>query len=520
MKVSLSTDAPTRVRADLIAVGVRAGQLGRDRVFKQLDKASRGALAKAAQLEDFQGKAGEILRVNVRGIGAPLVLLIGLGETEWKARDARAFAVKAAQSAMRYGTLAVVLPQLEGAGLEEVVAAVTDGLLGGTYRYTRYLTGDRVPKRRTETAKIVVEDKRARALRGAIERGTILAESINLARDLVNAPPNDLTPTALAEAARIQAEQHGLTCKVWDKKGIEKIGMPLFLAVSLGSDQEPRLVHMQWKPKNAAKGTKRVTFVGKGLTFDSGGLCIKPGKSMIDMKCDMGGAAVTLGIMLACARLELPIEVHGFFGATENMTGASAYRPGDVFSSLEGKSVEIINTDAEGRLVLADVLAHAVQQTKPDYLIDHATLTGACLVALGPWTAGLFANDDELAGLYQEAARNAGESFWRLPLDEDLRELLKSDIADLKHVGDQYGGSITGALFLREFVGKTKWMHLDIAGPTFLDRPHGTSPKGGTGFGIATGVRFLERLAASAGDSRTSTPSAEPSRRAAKGSRA
>jgi leucyl aminopeptidase len=199
---------------------------------------------------------------------------------------------------------------------------------------------------------------------------------------------------------------------------------------------------------------------------------------------------------MAAARLKLPIEVHGLFGATENMTGAAAYRPGDVFASLEGKTVEIINTDAEGRLVLADVLAYAVKKLKPDYLIDHATLTGACMVALGPWTAGLFANDDALAAAYAKAGAEQGESFWRLPLDEELREQLKSDVADLKHMGDRYGGTITAALFLKEFVGKTKWAHLDIAGPAFLDRAHGTSPKGGTGFGIATGVRFLESLAA------------------------
>jgi leucyl aminopeptidase len=246
----------------------------------------------------------------------------------------------------------------------------------------------------------------------------------------------------------------------------------------------------------AGKKTKKIVFVGKGLTFDSGGLCIKPAAARLDMKCDMAGAATTIGIILAAARLKLPIEVHGLFGATENMTGSAAYRPGDVFKSLDGKTVEIINTDAEGRLVLADVLSYAAKKLKPDYMIDHATLTGACIVALGPWTAGLFSNDDTLAAAYAKAAAEQGESFWRLPLEEDLREMLKSDIADMKHMGDRYGGSITAALFLREFVGKTKWMHLDIAGPAFGERAHGVSPKGGTGFGVATGVRFLETLAA------------------------
>lgn len=493
MNVTLSNDAPSRVKADLLAIGVRAGQLGRDTVFKQLDKSTRGALSAAAKLDDFSGKAGETLRVNVRGIGAAAVLLVGLGgDTAWREKDARLLAVRTAQAGARYHTVALVLPPSGDA--ESSARAAAEGLITGAYKYTRYLTGERLPRRRTTTAKLVV-GKGGGDLRQALRAGTAIAESVTFARDLVNAPPNDLTPTALANAARDEGKKHGLEVRIWDKKGITGLGMHLFLAVNRGSAEEPRLVHMAWKPKDVRAGSKRVVFVGKGLTFDSGGLCIKPPKSMIDMKCDMAGAAATIGIMLSIARLNLPLEVHGVFGATENMTGSAAYRPGDVFPSLEGKSVEIINTDAEGRLVLADVLTWASRTLEPDFMIDHATLTGACMVALGPWTAGLFANDDELARAYVEAAAREGEPFWRMPLEEDLRELLKSDIADLKHVGDQYGGSITAALFLREFVGKSRWMHLDIAGPAFLERAHGPYPKGGTGFGIATGVRFLETLA-------------------------
>lgn len=492
MKVSISTDAPTKVRADLLVLGVRTGQLGKDKLTKQLDKAVHGALSDAAKLEDFSGKSGESLRVTVRGIEAGVVLLVGLGDAALKESDFRLLAVKSAQAGMKYASIALVLPE----GFEDRARAArlaTEGLLGGTYKYTQYLTGDRLPKRRTEVAHLVVM-KDDGDLRRAVRDGAAVGESVNFARDLVNAPPNDLTPSALAEAARSEGEARGLSVKVWDKKALEKLGMNLFLAVARGSSEEPRMVHMTWKPKKVKAGTKKIAFVGKGLTFDSGGLCIKPPKSMIDMKCDMAGAAATVGIMLACARLELPIEVHGFIGATENMTGASAYRPGDVFKSHEGKTVEIINTDAEGRLVLADVLSYVAKEVAPDYLIDHATLTGACMVALGPWTAGLFANDDELAAGYARAAGAEGESFWRMPLDEDLRDALKSDIADMKHVGDSHGGSITAALFLKEFVGKSKWMHLDIAGPAFLDRPHHQFPKGGTGFGIATAVRFLESL--------------------------
>ncbi|MCA9609657.1 MAG: leucyl aminopeptidase, partial [Myxococcales bacterium] len=277
------------------------------------------------------------------------------------------------------------------------------------------------------------------------------------------------------------------------KKGIQKLGMHLLLAVSRGSAQEPRFIHMTHKPKSgAAKG--KVVFVGKGLTFDAGGLCIKPPKSMLDMKCDMAGAATTIGIILAAARLDLPIEVHGIIGATENMLGADAYRPSDVFPSLDGKFVEIINTDAEGRLVLADALAYA-RELGADHMIDHATLTGACMVALGPWRAGLFTEDAALADAYLASAEAEGEAYWRLPLDKDLRESLKSDIADIKHTGDRPGGAITAALFLKEFAGEGSYMHLDIAGPAFQDGVHGVHPKGGTGFGVLTGIRFLESLA-------------------------
>jgi leucyl aminopeptidase len=312
-------------------------------------------------------------------------------------------------------------------------------------------------------------------------------------RDLVNAPPNDLTPVALANAAKEGASAHGVAYKEWDKKALDKLGMRLFLAVNRGSAEEPRMVHLSYVPPGVTK-PKKIVFVGKGLTFDSGGLCIKPAGSMIDMKCDMAGAATTIGIVLAAARLGVPIEIHGLFGATENMTGSSAYRPGDVFKSYQGKTVEIINTDAEGRLVLADVLTYA-SELKPDYLIDHATLTGACMVALGPWTAGLFSNDDGLAARYTTAAEAEGELYWRMPLVRDLRDSLRSEIADLKHTGDKHGGAISAALFLEEFVGKARWMHLDIAGPAFLERPHAQYPKGGSGFGVATGVRFLESLA-------------------------
>lgn len=488
MKLSLSTTALARVRTDLLAVPVSTDGFEKNAALRELDEATGGLLKSAAKAEEFSGKSGESLRVVASGVGAKVVLLLGTGEGALKPRDARALGVKASQAASKFGGVALAL----AADDDDSIRAAAEGLATGAYRYTTYLTGDRRPKKVLETGVLLTARKDAAAKR-ALEAGEIMAEAVILARDLVNAPPNDLTPTALANSAKASCEKHGISYKQWDKKALEKLGMSLFLAVNRGSAEEPRMVHMTYKPTGTKKH-KRVVFVGKGLTFDSGGLCIKPPASMIDMKCDMAGAAVTVGIILAAARMGVPVELHALFGATENMTGSEAYRPGDVFKSYEGKTVEIINTDAEGRLVLADVLFHA-SKLEPDYLIDHATLTGACMVALGPWTAGLFANDDELANRYLKAAEVEGESYWRMPLNDELRDSLRSDVADLKHTGDKHGGSITAALFLREFIGKSKWMHLDIAGPAFLERPHGTSPKGGTGFGIATAVRFLQQLA-------------------------
>lgn len=490
MKVTLSTDAPVAGKADLLAVGVRAGAAGKDPLLKKLDQASKGALKAQMKLEEFEGKPGQVLKTAAAGIAAKQLVLVGLGDAENPTTAARTLAARAAQIGQGYASLAIVPPAEDGGAIR----ATASGALLGAYRYTRYLTGDRAPKRLLGNVKILVGQRTAEQ-RAGLEAGLAVGECVNAARDLVNAPPNDLFPAALADFAKQKAAELGIDCKVWDKKGIEKLGMHLLLAVNRGSGKEPRFVHMTYKPEG--KPVAKVAFVGKGLTFDAGGLCLKPAKSMIDMKCDMAGAATTVGVLMAAARLKLPVEVHGVIGSTENMLGDDAYRPGDVFPSLDGKTVEIINTDAEGRLVLADALAYA-RNLGADYLIDHATLTGACMVALGPWTAGLFTGVDELAERYGAAAGEEGESFWRMPLTEDLRESLRSDIADLKHTGEPHGGAISAALFLREFVGDARWMHLDIAGPAFQERPHGIQPKGASGFGVLTAVRFLESLGAAA----------------------
>ncbi|MEZ4287338.1 MAG: leucyl aminopeptidase [Polyangiales bacterium] len=488
MKISLSNQSATEANVDLVVVPLTGDKKAIDASLKTYASAfGANTLAQLLDDEGFEGKPNQTAKVATRGkIAARWLLFVGLDPNQIAEIQARTLGRLAAKSASKQKKIAIALSEVNTL----TVRAVVEGLTEGAYEYREYKTKS-TPSSLASVALLVGAASNESTLSNAVRNGIAVAESVNTARDLVNAPPNDLHPVSLARFAQQEAKKLGLTCKIWDKKKIESEKMDLFLAVNRGSAIEPRLIHVVHKPRNAKK---KIVFVGKGLTFDSGGLCIKPAGSMIDMKCDMAGAATTLAIVFAAARLNLPIEVHGIVGSTENMTGSAAYRPGDVYKSHEGKTVEIINTDAEGRNVLADVLSWATS-LKPDVMIDHATLTGACMVALGPYRAGLFTDDDQLAADYLDAAASEGESFWRLPLDSDLRPMLKSDIADLKHTGSRWGGSITAALFLKEFVGNTTWMHLDIAGPAYLEGPHARHPKGGTGFGVATGVRFLESLA-------------------------
>jgi leucyl aminopeptidase len=491
MKLSLSNDAPQSVATDWLVVPASGKKPLSDPTLQRIDRAMGGALAAQFKEEGFDAKRGKTLSVPARGrLRAKNLLVVGLGDGVPSEATVRLLGVKAGRAAMSHNAVHVVAPSTDPAMLR----ALSDGIITGAYRYTRYLTGSRAPKKQLSKAFVVLEKRASAEQKHAVIEGSVIAAAVNFARDLVNCPPNDLTARVLADQAAERAKAVGISCKVWDKKGIEKLNMPLLLAVNRGSEEEPRFIHLTYKPKDATAHTPRVVFVGKGLTFDSGGLCLKPAASMLDMKCDMAGAATTIATVTAAAELGLPVEVHGVIGSTDNMTGGAAYRPGDVFTSRDGKTVEIINTDAEGRLVLADALSYA-RELDPMYLIDHATLTGACTVALGGYRAGLFANDDQLLELYKQAAECTGEQFWPMPLDEDLREELKSSIADLKHTGSRLGGAITAGLFLREFVGETRWAHLDIAGPAFLEKAQGPMPKGGTGFGVLTALQFLRNLA-------------------------
>jgi leucyl aminopeptidase len=495
VSIQLSTQAPLALSADVLVVAVSPGPLAKQEPLASLDKALSGGLAKLIAREEFKGEKDQ--QLDAPALGAlPFARLVLLGtgtKGQVSNADLRTLAAKAAKIANGAKAKSLALAFADNLAADKL-RYVAEGVVLGAYRFSKYFTGDRKPKAELGTVTIGLGSKAkiARPHKAAVELGQSVAAAVSLARDLVNEPPNELYPARLAEGAQKMAKETGLKCLVFDKKEIEKRGMKLLAAVGQGSVHDPRFIHLSYTPK---KAKKKLVFVGKGLTFDSGGLCIKPAPGMGEMKSDMAGSANVIGLMAAVAAIKPNVEVHGIIASAENMPDGNAYRPGDVFGSLDGKTVEIINTDAEGRLVLADALAYA-RTLEPDVLLDNATLTGACVVALGKTCSGFYATTDRLANQFAGAAKDAGEQFWRLPLLDDLKEQLRSDIADLKHTGDRWGGSITAALFLKEFVGNCAYIHADIAGPALADRAHGFYPKGGTGHGVLTFLRFIEQYGA------------------------
>ncbi|MCL2726561.1 MAG: leucyl aminopeptidase [Polyangiaceae bacterium] len=501
LKISVRSVLPSHETGDIIVVGVPASDFRSKNSKKKndpftldgFDRELGDALGRLIKKEEFKGKKDQQLAISPVGrIKADRLVLMGLGDIDkLGGADVRTFAAKAARTAN--GDKAKRLVLGVPAGLEGRLREIAEGLELGAYRFTKYMTGDRVPKTELSHVDICLAGDVKDVPKDAKERiaiGQATALGVNLARDLSNEPPNVVYPDTLAEAAVDAGKAAGIAVEIFRYKDIQKRGMKLLEAVGKGSERKPCLGHMSWTPANAKR---RVVVVGKGITFDSGGLSIKPSSGMGEMKHDMSGAANVIGLMAIVGRLKPNVEVHGIFAAAENMPDGNAYRPGDVWGSLDGKSVEVVNTDAEGRLILADALAYA-RTLKPDFLIDNATLTGACVVALGNGCSGWYASNDAAAGEFQSAVNGSGEQMWRMPLLDDLKDQLKSDSADLKNSGDRWGGSISAALFLREFVGDgVNWVHCDIAGPAMGDRVRGWDPKGGTGHGVLTFLDLIER---------------------------
>lgn len=491
------------VASDLAVLPVFEGELG-DGPVKAFDAALDGQVRALAKAERFEGKVEQQLSIPTLGrVAARRVLVLGMGP-RGKARDGwaqdgfealRLAAGKAARAATAAGAKAVVfaLPELANGAAAGTARAAVEGVLLGTYRFGRYKRDDEVRKQNgISSLQLAVEDgARDRAIADAVEVGRAIAAAVAWARDLVNEPPMTCTPAFLAQQARTLAKEAGLAIEVRGPKEIAALKMGMFLGVTRGSIEEPRLVKLSWLPKGAAAKKAPVVLVGKAITFDSGGLSLKPTDSMVHMHTDMAGSAAVLGAMRVIAELAPPFPVHALLGACENMPGGRAYKPSDILTAYDGRTVEITNTDAEGRLVLGDVLAWAAGTLAPAALVDVATLTGACVVALGPTTAGLMGPDGPVVDGLLAAARASGEELWRLPLVESLKEQLKSDRADFKNTGDRQGGAITAGHFLQAFVKDAPWAHLDIAGPSHSGKERGYVPKGGTGYGVRTLVEFV-----------------------------
>jgi leucyl aminopeptidase len=471
--------------------------------FRGLDERLGGHLAAAARVERFEGKADQQLSLATLGrTRAPRAVLVGLGARArangaWAGagfEPVRAAAGRAARAAGRgAASLAFALPEVPAPDAAAAARAAVEGALLGAYRFERYRTDDH--DRRGGLARIVVAvppaAERDRALRAEVDVARAVAAAVAWARDLVNLPPIDCTPAALADAARALAREERLAFESKGPREIAALGMGMFLGVTRGSAEPPRLVRVSWVPRGAAARRAPLVLVGKAITFDSGGLSLKPTDSMVSMHSDMAGSAAVLGTMRVVARLAPPFPVHAVLGACENMPGGRAYKPSDILRSYAGKTVEITNTDAEGRLVLGDVLAWAADTLKPAGMVDVATLTGACMVALGATTAGLLGPDGRMVDAVLAAARASGEEVWRLPMVESLKEQVKGERADLKNTGERNGGAISAAHFLHAFAGDVPWAHLDIAGPSFTTKERAYVAKGGTGFGIRTLVELV-----------------------------
>ena len=475
MPVPIRIDHQPAVPEDaaFVAVGIRSGAL---------DDAVPGVDRDLVTAARFEAKAGQTLLASTDD---GIRLLVGLGESPDAAAHRKAGAAIAKAALSQASVVVDALGDLDGTDRVAAAEALAEGLALGAYGFADYK--DPAPEVALEAATVV--GKGGKRVADAVARGLRTAEAMALVRDLVNTPGGDLTPTAFADLATEVAGEFGLEVEVLDRAGIEAARLGGLLGVARGSHQEPRFVKLTHRPEGRARG--RVALVGKGVTFDAGGLSIKTAGGMETMKTDMAGAATVLGAMTLVAERAPRLEVVGYLPLTDNMLGPDATRVGDVLRIRNDKTVEVLNTDAEGRLILADALALAAED-EPDAIIDLATLTGACMVALGDRTAGVMGNRPDLVQRVVDAGDEAGELAWPLPLPDHLRATLDSDLADLRNIGTgNYGGALVAGVFLREFVGDVPWVHLDIAGPSASKGAYDEVAKGGTGYGVRTLIRLL-----------------------------
>jgi leucyl aminopeptidase len=477
------------IKSDLLVLPVEEKNLEVP-ALRSLNRRLRGKLSEQIRQSKFTAAEGSSLSYSTAGIlPASHLLLMGFGKTSEVDSDTwRRAGARARKEAASLGAQDIAFYFAPAKDPDESAGAVVEGAALAAYRFNKYRSNSGAPPALRSLTLFKPGLKRTQALERSVLRVEQTLPGIFLARDLVNEPPSVTTARFLGEQAQRHCRGRGLAVEVWGKKKIGAMNLAGLLAVNRGSQEEPRFIKIHYQP--GGKARKKVALIGKGITFDSGGLSLKTAKSMETMKLDMAGGAAVIGAMSCLPHLRPDIEVTGYIPATDNLPGGNAQKPGDVIRYLNGKTIEVLNTDAEGRLILADALALAAKQ-KPDYMINLATLTGACMVALGSGVAGIFSNHQALADNIMRCAREAGEKLWQLPLVKEYREALKSSVADMKNVGGPHGGAITAALILQEFVDDIPWAHLDIAGPAFAETDTAICTKGGTGFGVRTLVRFL-----------------------------
>jgi len=480
-----------QIEADAIVVNLLEGVEQPGGATAAVDKALDGVISSLINRGEIKGKFGEVSIVHTFGkLPVRIVAIAGLGKhQDFNVDKIRAVAGEFCR-ALRKLNCHKIATILHGTGtggieLEASAEAITEGALLGLYSFTKYKKPEY--KDIQEILVIVSEKEKVPILEPAIDKAKFVAEATNLARDMVNEPANYMTPSQMAEAAKEIAGKYNLEFKVFDREDMEAMGMGSLLGVAKGSNQPPKLITLSYRGDESSE--KTLGFLGKGITFDSGGISIKPSEGMGEMKDDMAGAAAAMAALGPIAQLKPKINVTAIIPATENLPSGTALKPGDVLKAMNGKTIEIISTDAEGRLILADALSYA-QKLGLSPLIDLATLTGACRVALGTLYSGVFSNDQDLADKVLRAAERTGERMWQMPMPEEYKEQIKSEIANVKNTGNRYGGAITAALFLAEFIDNTPWVHIDIAGTALSNKESGYMVKGATGVGVRTLVEL------------------------------
>lgn len=503
IKTSVKADDVLKHKSDcLILFSPEAKPAG---LLKQIDGLLNGALTAAFKSKRFEGKLNQTFQQSVLGLmGADSIIVVGLGKSkdikEEQIRQASGTGAKAAEKS-RHNKITFFLDEKDAGKSKKsqtgslVAAALVEGAQLGLYHFDQYKSRDKddPPSRIEEITVLASSKSKLKDYQKGVEQADKLCDAVLATRDLMHHPGNTATPTFLAKAAQTMARKHKITCKILEKKDMEKLGMGSLLGVARGSHEPPKFIVMEYKGGKAKD--KPVVIVGKGVTFDTGGISLKPGGGMDEMKFDMSGGAVAIGTLQAAASLKLKVNVVGLVPLAENMPGGSAIKPGDILTASNGKTIEVLNTDAEGRLILADALVYA-QRYKPRALIDLATLTGAVIMALGHQAAAAVGTDSKLIQKLIDSGDATGERLWELPLYEEFEKATKSDIADLKNIASKGvgAGTITGAAFLKPFAGDFPWVHLDIAGTAWTSNEKPYVPKGGSAYGVRLLIDYLKKL--------------------------